>query len=178
MRGEETQILGAAAAGLIPPDCLVCHPGTHNKWIDLRDSRITAFRTIMTGELFNLLREHSILADLLSGTADAGRAFEAGVQRGLATAELTADLFSVRARVLLGKAAREDAGAYTSGLLIGTDLRIGLQSALAGEIIVMGRPELTRLFGRALEIAGRTWRSVDGEEAFLAGARHLAGLMQ
>ena len=178
MRGEEMQILGAYAEGLVPPDAIVCHPGTHNKWVRLEDGRITAFRTIMTGELFNLLKEHSILADLLAEPAGAGPAFEDGVRHGLGFADLTAELFSVRARVLLGQAAREDAASYTSGLLIGTDLRIGLATAPAGGIVVMGRPELTSLFSAALRIAGREAREVDGEEAFLAGCRHLAELIQ
>jgi 2-dehydro-3-deoxygalactonokinase len=133
----------------------------------------------MTGELFNLLREHSILADLLGHPAGLDEAFEAGVSKGLASDELTAELFSVRARVLLGKAERERAASYTSGLLIGTDLRTALRSAPdGGEIIVMGRPELTSLYAAALGIAGREARQVDGEEAFLAGVKHLAELVQ
>ena len=42
MRGEEVQLLGAVAAGLIPSDGLACHPGTHNKWVVLADSRVQA----------------------------------------------------------------------------------------------------------------------------------------
>ena len=178
MRGEELQILGAYAEGIVPADATVCHPGTHNKWITLSDGRISAFRTVMTGELFNLLKEHSILADLLAHPADADEAFEAGVRHGLDHDDLTAELFSVRARVLLGRAPREQAASYASGLLIGTDLRIGLAAAPEGEIFLMGRPELTSLFAAALAIAGREGREVDGEEAFLAGCRHLAELIQ
>jgi 2-dehydro-3-deoxygalactonokinase len=177
MRGEEVQIFGAVAAGLSPPDALICHPGTHNKWVRLEGGRIASFRTIMTGELFNLLKEHSILSELLTEKAQADDAFTEGVRRGLDHDDLTAELFSVRARVLLGKEERTDAASYTSGLLIGTDLRIGLRDALEGEIIVMGRPELTGLFAKALEIAGRKRREVDGEEAFLAGARQLAEML-
>ena len=176
MRGEEVQILGAVADGLIPADSIVCHPGTHNKWIRVEQGRIAAFRTVMTGELFNLLREHSILADLLAEPARPGAAFEAGVRHGLDNDDLTAELFSVRARMLLGKARREDAAGYASGLLIGSDLRIGLRLAGEGEIVVMGRPDLTRLFAAAVRHSGREAREVDGEEAFLAGARHLAEL--
>lgn len=178
MRGEEMQILGAYAEGLVPANATICHPGTHNKWVRLEDGRITSFRTIMTGELFNLLREHSILADLLAEPANVDEAFEAGVRHALEHDDLTAELFSVRARVLLGRAPRENAASYTSGLLIGTDLRTGLASAPGGEIVVMGRPELTSLFAAALRIAGRSPREVDGEEAFLAGCRHLAELIQ
>ena len=178
MRGEELQILGAYAAGLIGADAVVCHPGTHNKWIRLADGRISQFRTVMTGEIFSLLKEHSILADLLTHPAQADAAFATGVRHGLDHDDLTAELFSVRARVLLGRAPRDEAASYTSGLLIGADLRSGLGSAPDGEIIVMGRPELTSLFAAALAIAGRTAREVDGEEAFLAGCRYLAELIQ
>ncbi len=178
MRGEEVQILGAFGEGMVAADALICHPGTHNKWITLEDGRIASFRTIMTGELFNLLREHSILADLLGQPAQNDGAFEAGVRRGLSDDGLTAELFSVRARVLLGNARREDAASYTSGLLIGTDLRTALKSAGPGEVVVMGRPELTGLFAAALSIAGRDARQIDGEEAFLGGVKHLAELIQ
>jgi 2-dehydro-3-deoxygalactonokinase len=178
MRGEEVQILGAFADGLVPADALICHPGTHNKWIRLEDGRITRFRTVMTGELFNLLRGHSILADLLKEPAEPGPAFERGVRHGLDADDLPSELFAVRARVLLGNSPREEAASYISGLLIGTDLRIGLRDAPAGEVIAMGRPELTGLFAAALGIAGRPVREVDGEQAFLAGCRHLKELIR
>jgi 2-dehydro-3-deoxygalactonokinase len=178
MRGEEVQLLGAFAEGWIGADSALCHPGTHNKWVRLGDGRIAEFRTIMTGELFNLLKEHSILADLLAGPAEPGRAFEAGVRHGLDREDLTAELFSVRARMLLGKAPREDAAAYVSGLLIGADLKVGMRLAGDGEIVVIGSPGLTRLFGAALNYAGRPSREIDGEAAFLAGVRHLVELLR
>jgi 2-dehydro-3-deoxygalactonokinase len=177
MRGEETQVLGAAAAGLIAPDSVVCHPGTHNKWIRLERGRIAEFRTVMTGELFNLLKSNSILSDLLAEPAQPGPAFAAGIRYGLNEDDLNAELFSVRARVLLGKADPADAASYVSGLLIGADLRIGLAMADEARIMVMGRPDLTRLFAAALAETGRSCREIEGEEAFLAGARTLAELI-
>ena len=174
MRGEEVQLLGAVAAGLIPADCTVCHPGTHNKWAEVTAERIATFRTVMTGELFNLLKEHSILADLLGPDAEPGEPFAAGVQRGLEGDGIQAELFSVRARVLLGKARREEAAAFTSGLLIGSDVGIGLSGIANREVIVMGRPELTELYAAAISIAGHEAVELDGEQCFLAGARHIA----
>lgn len=174
MRGEEVQLLGAAADAMIPPDCLVCHPGTHNKWVEVAGGRIATFRTIMTGELFNLLKEHSVLADLLAEPAEPGEAFDAGVRRGL-DRDVQAELFSVRARAVLGKARREDAPSYTSGLLIGGDVRLGLESsAPATKIVVMGRPELTRLYAAALAVAGREPVELDGERCFVAGIQRIA----
>jgi 2-dehydro-3-deoxygalactonokinase len=174
MRGEEVQLLGAAASGLIPPNCLVCHPGTHNKWAIVAAGRITSFRTVMTGELFNLLKEHSILADLLQQDVEPDESFRSGVRRALDYHDAQAELFSVRARVLLGQAPRELAGSYASGLLIGSDIRIGLAGNSAQQVIVMGRPELTELYAAALEEAGVAGTELDGELCFLAGIRHIA----
>lgn len=174
MRGEEVQLLGAVAAGMIPADSRVCHPGTHNKWAGLTGGRIVGFRTVMTGELFNLLKEHSVLSDLLASSVELGDAFDAGGRHGLASDDLQAELFSVRARVLLGKARREDAASYTSGLLIGSDVRIGLAMAPATKIFVMGRPELTRLYAAALTLAGHEPVELDGEQCFLAGIQQIA----
>jgi 2-dehydro-3-deoxygalactonokinase len=174
MRGEEVQLLGAAADGMIDPDALVCHPGTHNKWTVLRNGQIKAFRTVMTGEIFSLLKEHSILADLLGGAIAVDDAFRSGVDQGFQNADLPAELFAVRARVLLGQAKREDAASFTSGLLIGTDVRIGLSHPVAAQVVVMGRPELTRLYAAAIAQAGRPSIELDGEKCFLAGARKIA----
>lgn len=174
MRGEEVQLLGALAAGLIPRDCLVCHPGTHNKWASMEGGRIIAFRTIMTGELFNLLSEHSILSDLLEGEAEPDDAFADGVRAGLSGDGLPAELFAVRARVLLDKADRSDAPSFTSGLLIGADVAIGLRDREERDIIVMGRPELTRLYAAAIAQAGRRALVIDGEQSFIAGCARIA----
>ncbi len=174
MRGEEVQILGAVGDGSLPPRALVCHPGTHNKWIEVEDGRIAAFRTVMTGELFNLLRRHSILSDQLDGEAAPGAAFRAGVDHGLAHADLTAELFQVRARRLLGQATSDDDASYVSGLLIGNDLKVGLGRQRHDHVHVVGRPELTRLFAAALGQAGRATTEIDGDDAFVAGLSRLA----
>jgi 2-dehydro-3-deoxygalactonokinase len=174
MRGEEAQLLGAVADGTVPPDCLVCHPGTHNKWATVADGRIQSFRTVMTGELFNLLREHSILSDLLQKDVEPGAAFGEGVRQGLRTDGVVADLFSERAGVLLGLRSRHESPSHLSGLLIGADVRVGLGAARGTQIIVMGRPELTELYAQAIEEAGRKAEELDGEQCFLAGIRHIA----
>ena len=175
MRGEEVQILGAVAAGLIPANCIVCHPGTHNKWAVVADGKLARFRTVMTGEMFSLLKEHSILSDLLTDDMGIDEAFRAGVSQGVGGRALTAELFSVRAGVLLGRRRKEDATDFTSGLLIGADVAASLGEAGDGEVFVMGRPDLTRLYAAAIAIAGREASEIDGEAAFLAGIKAIAG---
>jgi 2-dehydro-3-deoxygalactonokinase len=177
MRGEEVQLLGAIASGEVEPNGLICHPGTHNKWCDLRRGKVHSFQTVMTGELFSLLKEHSILGDLLGGDVEPNDVFRAGAHKGLYDEALPADLFGIRAGVLLGQRKREEAAPYASGLLIGTDVRIGLATPVATEITVMGRPELTRLYAAGIEVAGRTAIEVDGEKSFLAGISEIAKRM-
>lgn len=174
MRGEEVQLLGAVADGTVPRDCLVCHPGTHNKWATVGNGRIQSFRTVMTGELFNLLREHSILSDLLQKDVEPGATFGEGVRQGLRTDSVIADLFSERAGVLLGVRSRDGSPSRLSGLLIGADVRVGRAGRQDAQIMVMGRPELTELYAQAIEEAGRKAVQLDGEQCFLAGIRHIA----
>jgi 2-dehydro-3-deoxygalactonokinase len=175
MRGEEAQIVGAITAGLVPADALICHPGTHNKWVIVAGGRVARFRTVMTGELFSLLGKHSILSDLLGGDIEPGEAFRAGAARGLAGDALGAELFSVRASVLLGKSRKQDAADFTSGLLIGADIAFGLQQGAGDVVFVMGSPTLTRLSAAAIDAAGRRATEIDGETAFLAGINAIAG---
>jgi 2-dehydro-3-deoxygalactonokinase len=103
MRGEEVQVVGAIGLGAIGADALICHPGTHAKWIAMRQSRIAEFQTMMTGELFALLSKHSILAAQLEGAVAPDASFREGAAAGLGGADLLSSLFAIRARHLLGR---------------------------------------------------------------------------
>jgi len=174
MRGEEAQILGAIAAGLAPPDCVACHPGTHTKWISVHGAKVARFRTVMTGELFALLKGHSILSNRLQEEVAAGPDFDAGLERGLATGEAIADLFAIRADALSGAGRIESGAAYASGLLIGADVRAGLTMSADREVHVIGRPDLAALYARAIEACGRRAVAVDGSAAVVAGLRRIS----
>lgn len=167
MRGEEVQALGAVAAGLVPADCLLGHPGTHAKWIGLEAGRIAGFRTRMTGEIFALLKAHSILAQALAAEVTPGDGFARGVADALAGVDLLAGLFGVRARVALGRP--DDEAGYASGLLIGADVCAALDEGGGRPIALVGRPELCDLYRAALGQAGREAVQVDGAEALRAG---------
>lgn len=61
MRGEEVQILGALELTVLR-DGLFVLPGTHSKWAQVQNGRVTEFRTCVTGDFYALLSQHSILA--------------------------------------------------------------------------------------------------------------------
>src|SRR3546814_11182889 len=74
-RGEEVQWLGAAAVGMVPPDSLLCQPGTHCKWAWMKNGALADFVTAMTGELFALLKEHALIGQEMTGAVADDAAF-------------------------------------------------------------------------------------------------------
>jgi 2-dehydro-3-deoxygalactonokinase len=162
MRGEEVQVLGAIHAGFAPPTALFCQPGTHNKWIETVDGAIKDFVTVMTGEIFALVRAHGVLAGMLDGTVADGAPFRRGVRRGIASQNLAASLFEVRAGVLLGRIAPADAAAFASGVLIGAD--VATREDLARRPVhLLGGGALTDLYTVAItEAGGRVVTLPDG----------------
>ncbi|HEV7776550.1 MAG TPA: 2-dehydro-3-deoxygalactonokinase [Luteibacter sp.] len=132
MRGEETQILGAIALrpALAARSTLLL-PGTHSKWVSVRNGVVFDFMTMMTGELFAVLRNHSILGAGLpaeAGTVTDSDAFRRGVRtaRDTGAAGVTTRLFSARSLMLDGQLDPAAVPDYLSGLLIGEELRAAL----------------------------------------------------
>ena len=66
MRGEETQIAGLIARepGF---DGVACLPGTHAKWAHVSAGEVVSFATFMTGELFALVAQSSVLRHSVAG---------------------------------------------------------------------------------------------------------------
>lgn len=134
MRGEETQLIGALA---LRPElgatCTFILPGTHSKWAVVRDGAVCGFRTLMTGELFAVLRQHSILGATSAAAADDADAFARGVAsaRDSSAAGALSRLFSARALMLDGALAPASVPDYLSGLLIGEEFRAALADGLA-----------------------------------------------
>ncbi len=171
MRGEETQSLGAQAA-LGPGRHRVCLPGTHSKWAEIVDGRITAFATHMTGEAYAALRQHTILGRLMTeGEAEDADAFDAGLARAAAAGGLLHHLFGTRSLGLFGQIPASGLAAYLSGLLIGHEV---IAAEATGTVHVLGAPRLAALYGRALERRGVVVRPID-PDAVVHGLWHLAG---
>ncbi|MFS2110323.1 2-dehydro-3-deoxygalactonokinase [Sphingomonas sp. Sphisp140] len=168
MRGEEVQLLGAVAAGLVPGNSLLAQPGTHCKWAEMESGRIAGFTTAMTGELFALLRKYGLLSSQLSDEVTPGRAFLDGVEEGRKR-DLAASLFGIRAAKLLGERADTDAASYASGLLIGSDVAARLERVGHDEVHILADRMLGGLYVAAIEAHGRRAVLVDSHAAFIAG---------
>jgi len=174
MRGEETQLLGLSA---MEPDFsgVVCMPGTHSKWASLSRGRIDGFATAMTGEVYEVLSQHSVLRRSLDGNLDGPArtdGFEAGSDAGLAHPEhLLSQLFQVRAGSLLSGRQPDWSAGYLSGLLIGSEIGANRNWIDGRTVPLIGSPALCALYARTLEKIGIATRLVDASDAVLAGLK-------
>lgn len=177
MRGEETQLLGVVAEGY--RSGLVCMPGTHSKWVSLSDGVIEAFSTFMTGELFQLMRSHSILRQAVDGEGaiSASPAFLDGVRRAFESPALATNfLFSIRAGWLLHDAAPADQAARLSGLLLGLELAGAAErhGDLRGSALLASGP-IADLYAAAFEAIGMgSFRRLDADSCVRHGLTQAA----
>lgn len=212
MRGEETQVIGAlldptawapavdapAAPDRSAPDRvdpmpagaaparkgLFVLPGSHGKWVAVRDARIVALRTSITGEAWAALREHTILGRLCAdpqpgdpGALDAAwRAFDQGVAQIRADpAALLHLLFRVRTEGLFGRLRPEQLPAYLSGLLTGAEVGDALRWPGRGDTppVLVGSGTQRERYARALAGFGVRCACASPDRA-AAGLRALA----
>jgi len=151
MRGEEVQILGALDE-LTQNEAWICLPGTHSKWVRVEAGQIKHFSTYMTGEVFAVMKAHSILVRMMTDAAVAMDAFDQGLRHGRDDGGLLHHLFGVRTRGLSSELSPEHSASYLSGLLIGHELRS--VPAKTGLVYVLGAPELSQLYVHALQTSG------------------------
>lgn len=170
MRGEETLSLGAGVA-----DGLLCLPGTHPKWVEMRGGRIHRFATYFTGEMYALLRHHSMVGRPATEPED-----PAGFGRGLDAAERNGPdgrrvgllhlIFGARAAAVTGRLPPAELGPYISGLLTGDEIN----GAFAlfekpAQVTAIGGSKRVQLFAEALARHGVQVVAKEPEEALIAG---------
>jgi 2-dehydro-3-deoxygalactonokinase len=167
MRGEETKLLGLLG-GEGQRFETICMPGTHCKWATAKEGRILGFKTYMTGEVFGLLSDHSILGRLMQADApDDWAAFDQGLANAGDPDHLLHHLFSVRTLGLFDRLPGSALKSYLSGLLIGHET-LAASRAARGTIALVGDPRLTGRYERALGKLGLAYE-LPGEDIVVAG---------
>lgn len=168
MRGEETKCFGAGVS-----DGILCLPGTHCKWVEMRAGRIIRFATFATGEVYGAMA-NSFLGRLAEDPGD-----DTGAPRGLAAAALEGGvlraLFQARAQVLSGAMRGGQVRPFISGLLVGAEISgaLAMFGAPARVHLIAGPPQ-SGLYPKALGARGAAAALIDPEAAFLSGLRALA----
>lgn len=179
MRGEETQIVGvldrlvadeAQREGAVVQEAWACLPGSHSKWARIRDRRIVAYRTYLSGEAFAALRGGTILGRMMTDGPHDPAGFARGLARAAEPGHLLHHLFGVRTLGLMGRLAEAASASYLSGLLIGHEVQAALP---AGALVhLIGAPALCALYAEAVVAYG-------GQAAIMnadAAARGLAAI--
>lgn len=167
MRGEETQINGflseqPAFSGVL------CLPGTHSKWVKLENGSIQQFKTVMTGELFSLLKDHSTLSAMMENYWS-DDAFFSGVKKGFENAEsLTSLLFSARANTLV-HGTESNGFSLVSGLLVGAELSSVKTFIKNQPFYLIGDGKLIQHYSRAGELLGFESIQVSGTQMAFNG---------
>ena len=169
MRGEETQIAGILR-NISDLDGVACLPGTHTKWAHISAGEIVSFRTVMTGELFATISNHSVLRHSLTGHGWDEDTFLSAVSDTLSRPEhLTARLFELRAADLLHGKDAAIGRSILSGLLIGSELAATKPWWLGRDVVLTGSPKTTPAYESALKSQGLTPRILPADEMTLAG---------
>lgn len=169
MRGEETQIAGLLS--LSPDfDGIACLPGTHTKWVRVSAKEICNFKSLMTGELFGLMADQSVLRHSLGGDGCDQDAFLAAVSDAMARPERGyGGLFQLRAESLLTGLDPAVARGRLSGTLIGWELAAAKPWWLGCDVTIIGAPALSSLYEQALKAQGVPAAMMSVEDATLAG---------
>ena len=175
MRGEETQLVGLLDELPGAGPHAVCLPGTHSKWASVDGGRIAVFHTAMTGELYAVLMQHSLLGALMDREAGASLDDEAAFALGVKTSALAGGLlnhmFSVRTRGLFGDLSAKQLPSYLSGLLIGHEMHD--LAGQVGRVHLIGSESLSRRYERALSARGIE-AQLHGESTTARGLHRLA----
>lgn len=165
MRGEEVQVFGAMEL-LQQDEGTFVLPGIHSKWLRVAEGRVQSFATFMSGEMYALLRQHSILARTLP--PEDGPLDEAAFVRGILHAQQARSLlhgaFSARSLALFGRQPDAALPSYLSGLVIGEELRA--RSLHGTKVVLIGAAPLAERYALALATLGCTARRLGTEAAW------------
>ena len=169
MRGEETQIAGALSQ--YPNfDGVLCLPGTHTKWAHISAGEVVSFRTFMTGELFALVSERSVLRHSVTDDGFDQAAFASAVSDAMSQPQnVTGQLFGLRAGGLVGTLPAATARARLSGLLVGLELAGARPYWLGQNVGILGAGAVADLYRAGLTAQGVDAAVLDNTELTLAG---------
>lgn len=159
MRGEETQLIGLmeifGKTCFCAKETVYIFPGTHSKHIYVRNSKIVKFQTFITGEMFNLLSQHSLLTDSVENPGHSPFSNEEnleGFKKGISASgsNILNSLFTVRTNHLFANLQKVQNFYYLSGLLIGAELR-SLVPQNHVEIVLCSGKNLAQFYQNGLE---------------------------
>ncbi len=169
-RGEEMQLAGALTNGEARVFAAV---GTHSKWItvDREQKKIVSLRTLMTGELYHLVLNHSVVGKGLGEQTFSDDIFQKGVETAITIARggstLLSELFRCRGRYILGEFDAAFAAAWLSGLLVGHEVLTG--HTRRESVCFIGSAVLLERYRRVCQLLHLPCTTLAAEDAIISG---------
>lgn len=165
MRGEETILLGCDKEDT--EDIIYVLPGTHSKHIMVNRGMVKTINTYVTGELFELLVQRSVLSNSVAKGVDEP-SFLKGVTDALGNNFLNR-IFSVRAKHILDQTSPVANYEYLSGLVIGTELK-EFKKDLTTTVKLVSEYPLLKIYEMALHTIGiKHIELIHANKAFING---------
>jgi len=170
MRGEETQIAGFLLNN-IDFNGSICLPGTHSKWVEIRNNNITKFKTFMTGELFEIISKNSVLIHSVEAEKIDKMELLKSVDKIIQNPELFSNaLFQLRADDLINSKGPTIYKSRLSGYLLAIELLGSMEFWKNNDIVLIGNPDLTEMYQYVLN------KKVKSIKKFLSSDMVLKGL--
>ena len=170
MRGEETQIAGFLNEN---PNFngSICLPGTHSKWVEIKNNNIIKFKTFMTGELFEIISKNSVLIHSVKAEKIDKMELLKSVDEILQKPELFSNaLFQLRADDLINSKGPTIYKSRLSGYLLAIELLGSMEFWKNNDIILIGNQDLIEMYQFILN------KKVKSIKTFLSSDMVLKGL--
>ncbi len=150
MRGEEVQVFGALKY-LDIKDAILILPGTHSKWVKVKNNKIVDFITNMTGEVFSVMSSNTILAKSIKFKELDEEAFEKGMKLSLFEGGLLNHMFQARTQAF--NIGENGVYSFLSAIIIGNEIK-QMNSLFSSfkSVVIVGTSELNNLYKKILNI--------------------------
>ena len=172
MRGEETQIAGFLNEN---PNFngSICLPGTHSKWVEIRNNNIIKFKTFMTGELFEIISKNSVLMHSVKAEKIDKIELLKSVDEIFQKQELFGNaLFQLRADDLINSKGPLTYKSKLSGYLLAIELLGSAQFWKNNDIVLIGNPDLMEMYEFVLNKKVKSIKKFSSRDMVLKGLKN------
>ena len=178
MRGEETQISGFLNEN---PNFngSICLPGTHSKWVEIKNNNIVKFKTFMTGELFEIISKNSVLIHSVKAEKIDKMELLKSVDEILQKPELFSNaLFQLRADDLINSKDHTIYKSRLSGYLLAIELLGSMEFWKNNDIILIGNQDLIEMYQFILNKKVKSIKSFLSSDMVLKGLKNFKNEFQ
>ena len=172
IRGEETIAIGAIDL-IKDKNFFICCPGTHSKWINIKNNKIKLFETYLTGDLFSSISKSTILSKSLTKSEKFSKKFFLLGLEEIKKKSLSYMLFKVRTLNLFNQSNFTESKSFLSGLIIGEEIKNISKTIKRNKVYLISEEKLLKFYLIALKFYNIKHGVVDYKKAFILGAKKL-----